>query len=248
MDAYAPSSSSSSSLVVSAEDRRRPIQWMLTCIAHTIFGSLSLCFALKEFFDPAFSQWVAPGPGNPLFGDGGNMLYFEAGPDGVQSRILGLQASYLEGTLLGVGSISTVTCWFASPHAQLCTALLAPLSASCYVVLAIYFPYVAAAEMVGPMLVLGFPPLLTALYRMHTFHPEREALLPSYYAYLVALSAATSCACLWVQHRIPLFPSEVELLIRVREHFLEENGMRWSAGQLYPNGFVPETRWFGLLF
>jgi hypothetical protein len=59
-------------------------------------------FAAKEFSDPAFSDWASPGPGQPLLGDAGRMLMFEAGDDGIQSKLLGGPAWLVGGYLLSL--------------------------------------------------------------------------------------------------------------------------------------------------
>ena len=222
----------------------RAVAWQLTTASFVLFGGISMLLALKAFGDPAFSAWLAPGPGTPLLGDAGNMLAFEAGSDGVHSKILGVQANLVEGCILGLASLSMIACWSSAPAAQLLTAVVAPIGGVYLLVSCVYFQLTGEPAMVPPMLVLGTPPVVASIGRIRSCHPESRALMPAYIMFLAGLAAAAIGTALWISYRVPRFHDEVSTLRRVRHYFLEVNGMRWSAGSRYPDGFVPEPRPF----
>ena len=228
---------------------RDEVMWRLTLAAYAISGSFCMLFALKALGDPFFSEWLAPGPGNPLLGDAGNFLVFEAGPTGVYSKILGVQANLVEGVILGIASLSLVTCWSAAPAAQLLTAVVAPIGGAYLLVSSLYFRLTHAPEMAPTMLLLGTALVAASIYRMHSCHPDSRALFPAYLAYLACLAVAAAGSSLWIYRRVPRFRNDVIMLARVRHHFLEVNGMRWSAGSRHPDGFVPEPQsWMQRIF
>ena len=217
--------------------------WIASCVCYCLFGSFGVLFTLKEFGDPEFSDWLSPGSGNLLLGDGGRLLLFEAGPHGVQSKILGVQANLAEGIILGFGSLALFSCWFTSQEAQLFTAVAAPVAGSYYLANIVYFPWMGSPEMVAPMFVLGLPLFLNSLFRMHAFYPD-ASLLPTYHAYLGVVLAVVLGTCVWIHTRAPRFQAEIDDFLRVRDHFLK-NGMAWSEGLAFPDGFQETRRfWF----
>lgn len=220
--------------------------WWMTCFGYWLFGSFGLFFSLKEWLDPAFSDWLAPGPGSPLLGDSGRMLVFEAGPAGVQSKLLGVQANLLEGVLLDVGALSLLSCWFESRRMQLLTAYAAPVSAAYFLLNIFYFQLTGAPEMVPAMLLLGAPPILLSLLRLKIFLRD-EAALATYAAYLAAISAAVLGGGLLLQQRAEAHRADIHLFVAVRDHFTS-NGFTWTAGLDYPDGFKPPraSGWLGL--
>ena len=215
--------------------------WLASCVCYFFFGSFGVFFT-KEFGDPAFSNWLAPGSGNLLLGDGGQLLLFEAGPNGVQSKVLGVQANVAEGIILGFGSLALISCWFRSQAAQLFTAVAAPIAGSYYLANVVYSSWIGSP--VAPMFVLGLPLFFNSLYRMHAFYPD-ASFLPSYHAYLLVVLAVVLGACAWIHTRAPRFQADIDVFMRVRDHFLK-NGMTWSKGLAYPDGFQLEPRrfWF----
>jgi hypothetical protein len=63
------------------------------------------------------------------------MLIFEAGPNGIPTHLLGVQANILEGNILGLGSIGMLTSRFRPNFCQFLTCALIPLEACQYSVL-----------------------------------------------------------------------------------------------------------------
>lgn len=100
--------------------------WHLSTALILLSGSFGILFSLKEWGDPLFSEMVSPGPGQMLLGDSGRMLAFEVGPDGVQSKLMGLPARLIEGFLLTVGSVGVLAALSTDPVAQLLTAAYLP--------------------------------------------------------------------------------------------------------------------------
>jgi len=209
--------------------------------------------------DPWFSDTMAPGPGSPLLGDSGRMLMFEAGPDGVQTKLLMVQANILEGILLGIGSVALFTCFFTSRRMQLVTTYCAPVSACYFLVNIVYFPLTGAPELAAPMLVLGVSPVLISLYRVHAFLPpswqkvgddpfgDGETLY-RYYSYIALLLALLLGGGKLIAHNAQFYADDIALFIRVRDHFTAHN-FTWSAGLPYPDGFQLEPKaksFFGL--
>jgi hypothetical protein len=78
--------------------------WWISTFLFFLLRAFGAFFSLKELGDPAFSDWVSTGPGQAMLGDARRMLMFEAGPNGIQTHLLGVQANILEGALLGLGS------------------------------------------------------------------------------------------------------------------------------------------------
>ncbi len=64
--------------------------------------------------------------------------------------------------------------------------------------------------------------------------------------YLAAIAAALAVVIGWVYSRAGAFEAEIALYMRVRAHFVEANGLKWSAGLKYPDGFRlnPKRFWF----
>ena len=57
--------------------------WWSSTFLILLLGSVGAFLMIKEFFDPAFSDWISPGSGQALLGDAGRMVPFEAGPNGI---------------------------------------------------------------------------------------------------------------------------------------------------------------------
>lgn len=209
-----------------------------SCLLYLVFGLFGFFFTFKEFADPWFSDTVSPGPGQLLLGDSGRMLMFEAGSDGVQSKVLGVPAWLLEGILLGTGSVALFSCWFTSQSMQWLTAYVAPIAGGYFLVNCVYLPLTGAPEMVVPMYVLGLPPFFISLWRVHCYLDAGADALRNYHAWLLALAAMCVGVCAWISSRADEYAAEIAILIRVREHFNNQNGMTWSAGLEYPDGFV----------
>eukprot|EP00511_Aplanochytrium_stocchinoi_P006182 CAMPEP_0204834080 /NCGR_PEP_ID=MMETSP1346-20131115/18635_1 /ASSEMBLY_ACC=CAM_ASM_000771 /TAXON_ID=215587 /ORGANISM="Aplanochytrium stocchinoi, Strain GSBS06" /LENGTH=177 /DNA_ID=CAMNT_0051967091 /DNA_START=83 /DNA_END=616 /DNA_ORIENTATION=- len=128
-----------------AQEIKYGIAWYTSCVLVTLFGALGFCFTLKEFGDPWFSDFVSPGPGQALLGDGGRMLVFETGDDGIQSKIFSpMSAWLLEGILLGLGSVGMFCSWSRNPTLQLLSAYTLPLEGVYYSANIVYFILVKA--------------------------------------------------------------------------------------------------------
>jgi hypothetical protein len=41
--------------------------------------------------------------------------------------------------------------------------------------------------------------------------------------------------------RAPQYQDDIDLFMKVRDHFLKENGMAWTAGLDFPDGFEPSS-------
>jgi hypothetical protein len=214
-----------------------------SCVLYWLCGGVGLLFALKNLADPHLSDLLSPGAGSPLLGDSGRMLQFEVGPDGVQSKLMGIQAWWVEGLILGVGSIALFSCWSTSTASNITTAYCAPVAACYHIFTGVaYFPITGATEMVAPMLALGAPPLAVSVWRVHRYCDP--ASHPEYHRFLAALAAVLAIACGWVRSRADAHADEIALFQRVRDHFMQ-NGMAWSDGLEYPDGFqLHPKRWF----
>jgi hypothetical protein len=114
--------------------------WWISTFLFFLLGAFGAFFSLKEFGDPVFSDWVSPGPGQAMLGDAGRMLMFEAGPNGIHTHLLGVQANILEGILSGLGSLGIFLSPFKSNLCQFLTCALIPLEACYYLVNIVYFP------------------------------------------------------------------------------------------------------------
>lgn len=205
----------------------------------SLFGTL---FTLKSFGDPVFSDWMRPGPGHPLLGDAGRMLMYEAGPNGVQSLLLGgtlLPAWLIEGTLLGLGTLGIYAAWCPHRLTSLFTAYTVPLEGAYYLLMVVYFPIVGAPELALPMFLLGSVLILISVIRVVWYTPDTDGWHKEYFTYLKNLMAAVLLGWLFVYAQAGRYQDKIALFIRVREHFIEVNRMSWTKGLEYPDGFVP---------
>ena len=82
------------------------------------------------------------------------------------------------------------------------------------------------------------------IWRMHRYCGSEDRLA-TYHKFLAALVALLALSCGVVASRADAYSEEIVLFKRVRDHFLMENGMTWSPGLEYPDGFQPyPKRWF----
>lgn len=222
-----------------------PTSWWISTGLIFLLGAFGAFFAVKEFFDPEFSDWLSPGPGQALLGDAGRMLMFEAGPNGIQTKLLGVQdvqANTIEGILLGLGSIGMLASPFRSNMCQFVTCVLLPLEACYYLVNIIYFALVRMPEAAAPMLGLGGGLLALSFWRLETslqkVAPSSTKLVLNLYMvyFLITVLVALNMVRL-----APVYAAELELFVQVRDFFLKENGMTWTKGLEFPNGFYIKT-------
>lgn len=212
--------------------------WWISTALFFLLGAFGAFFTLKEFGDPEFSDWLRPGPGHPLVGDAGRMLMFEAGPNGIQSLLLGVQANILEGFLLGLGSIGIFASPFRNNLCQFLTCALVPLEAWYYLVNIVYFPLTGAPEAAVIVLIFGGGLQVLCLWRLQSSlfetAPNTSKLVLN--LNLVYGTVATVVAMIMV-YRAPQFEAEMQMFIHVRDFFMKENNMTWSKGLELPNGF-----------
>jgi hypothetical protein len=214
--------------------------WFISTVLIFLFGAFGAFFTAKVFLDPEFSDWISPGPGQPLVGDAGRMLMFEKGPDGIQTKLLGVTANALEGILLGLGSIGMILSPFQSNLAQFLTCALLPLEACYYLVNIIYFPLTGASELAIPGFVMGGGLMAVCFWRLQNYlyptAPNSAALVLKLYMAYFALMFVVGINMFL---RAPQYEEDMQMFIRVRDHFLEKNGMTWTKGLAFPDGFEP---------
>ena len=205
-----------------------------------LLGSVGIFFMIKEFFDPAFSHWISPGAGQILLGDAGRMVPFEAGPNGIQTKLLGdvVPANIIKGAILGLGSLGVLTSPFSNNACQFVTCAVLPLEACYYLVSIVYFALVGIPEMAVPIMVLGGALLAVSFWRLErslsVSAPLSTKLLLNLYLIYFAVTVLVG---LNMVRLAPKYDADVEMLMRVRANFMKDNGMTWREGYDLPNGF-----------
>ena len=207
---------------------------LLLNVLQVFFSLFGCVFALKDFGDPALSAWAAPGPGR-LLGDGGRMLVFEVGDQGVLSKLLGAPAWLLEGLILGMGSIGMLSCWISTnAEAQLVAVLSGPIQAAWWLVGGAFYLPLFGMHDSGPILaILALPQIWISVARVRATQCASQRLLLHYLSYLLLVAVGLG---LWIQYRAPEFAADIELHRRVEAHFAS-NGNRWSQEFAFPDGF-----------
>lgn len=209
--------------------------WWLSTSLFFLFGSFGAFFAAKEIGDPAFSDWIHPGPGNPLVGDAGRMQEFE---NAVQSMLLGIPVNKVEGILLGLGTLGMLLSPFSSNLCQFLTCALVPLEAWYYLVNVVFLPMTGALEATIVVLILGAGLQALCFWRVESSLSKSapatsQFLLNMYLLYGVV---AMTVAGLMV-YRAPQFQVEMDFYTHVRDYFWNSNNMTWTKGMDLPDGF-----------
>ena len=214
--------------------------WWSSTVLILLLGSVGSFFMIKEFFDPAFPHWISPGAGQILLGDAGRMVPFEAGPNGIQTKLLGdvIPANIIKGAILGLGSLGVLTSPFSNNACQFVTCAVLPLEACYYLVSIVYFALVGLPEMAVPIMVLGGAFLAVSFWRLErslsiSAPLSTKLLLNLYLIYF----AVTVLVGLNMVRLAPKYDADVEMLMRVRANFMKDNGMTWREGYDLPNGF-----------
>lgn len=217
--------------------------WWWNCALITFLGSYGALYALKNFFDPAFSDGVWSGPGSAILGDAGRLLRYEAGKYGIKSRLFGIEAWALEGAVFTLGTIGVALSW--SPRYRLveASAYLAGLEGIYLLLLAVYL-YTTSAHRyaTGGAAAAGGALVAACVYRFWTFMPRTMQKENNYDAYLTALAVlAVLCAGRVLDNADDKTIKEFSLkeFAHVRDYFLTENGRTWSTGRVYPDGYNP---------
>ena len=164
---------------------------------------------------------------------------YEAGDDGLQSKLLGAPAWLVEGIVLSIGTLGVLLSPFSSTTAQLVCAFAVPIEGVYYLANVVYFPLVSMPEMVGPMVVMGGGLVAVSTWRVHAFLAPRMGpdFASLYHSYLVLLGAALLGVSLRLYTRAAENGAEIASFVGVREHFFR-NGMAWSAGLPLPDGMT----------
>jgi len=233
--------------------------WHISTALIMLLGSFGVLFSLKELGDPMFSDMLSPGPGQMFLGDAGRMLSFETGPDGVQSKLMGMPAWMVEGALLTMGSIGVLAAVSTYSFAQMMTAVYLPMEAYYMLWSAAYFPIVGNDTATMPAAVIGIALLALAYWRVLQMIPdgrepasfkagvkfaEWEALVWTFQKYLFVLAVATAYMIHTTHANAELEADSIERYKIVARHFLQVNGMTWSKGLAYPDGFQPPKEGF----
>jgi hypothetical protein len=201
-----------------------------------LLGSFGAFFSAKEFGDPAFSEWIRPGPGHPFVGDAGRMHELE---NAIQSLLLGIHTvNRVEGVLLGLGTVGVLLSPFSSNLCQFLTCALVPLEAWYYLVNIVYLPLTGAVEAAVGVLVLGVGLHALCFWRLQsslsaTAPASSRLLLNLYMGYGLVFVAAAAL----VVYRAPQFEAEMDFFAQVRHYFWTENNMTWTKGMELPDGF-----------
>lgn len=211
--------------------------WRTSTFIIYLYGTFGLFLTLKAFFDPDFSDWISPGPGQLLFGDAGRLVQFEMGPTGIQTKLL-FGGVYLRGIVLGLGLLGTLTSPFTNNICQFITCTCLPLQGCFYLLHVIYFALVGTPYMALPMLGLGGGLFLVSFSRLEhslaiTAPQSTQLLLNVYLVYFVV----TVLLGMHMLRLGPAYDAELEMLMRVRNFFWYDNGKTWSKGLELPNRF-----------
>jgi hypothetical protein len=211
--------------------------WRSSTFIIFVYGSFGVLLALKAFFDPGFSDWISPGPGQYLFGDAGRLIQFEMGPTGIQTKLL-FGGIYLRGVVLALGSLAMLTSPFSNNMCQFITCLFLPLQGCFYLLHVIYFALVGTPYMALPMLGLGGGLLMVSFSRLEhslsiTAPQSTKVLLNVYLVYFVG----TVLLGLHMLRLGPMYDAELEMFMRVRDFFWYDNGKTWSSHLELPNRF-----------
>lgn len=212
-----------------------PSSWWISTALFFLLGSIGAFFAAKEFGDPAFSEWVRPGPGNPFVGDAGRMQELE---NAIQSLLLGVRVNRLEGVLLGLGTVGMLMSPFSHNLCQFLTCALVPLEAWYYLLNIVYLPMTGAVEAAAVVLILGAGLHVLCFWRLQasltaTAPATSRLLLNMYILYGLVFCAAAAI----VVYRAPEFDKELIFFTEVRNFFWKENNMTWTKGMDLPDGF-----------
>ena len=181
---------------------------------------------------------MVKGP-HPILGDGGRALVFEAGWDGIQSRLMLLPARVIEGVLLLMGSIGMLTCWLTSAEAIYASSLLTSFEAIYFILMIVYFPLTKQPQFAVPCAVLGGLILAVGMWRVYAFLKPGALLLDFYWQWLKTLGAVSLCEAVVMSGRSFCLKDEIDFAHAVIKHF-EANGNRWTQGNLYPDDFKIE--------
>jgi hypothetical protein len=216
-------------------EKSSPLSWWLSTALFFLFGSLGALFAGKEFADPAFSQWVSPGPGKFLLGDSGRLQELD---NAIQSLLVGAAVNKFEGVMLALGTVGVLLSPFSSNLCQFLTCTLTPLQAWYFLVNIVYLPLTGATEGAVIGLIVGVVLQGLCLWRLSNGLMERAPTSSKLILnlYMVFGFFAMTVAGLMV-YRAPEFKDEIAFLAHVREYFLQVNGMAWTEGNDAPDGF-----------
>ena len=209
--------------------------WWLSTAVFFLLGSFGAFFSAKEFGDPAFSDWVRPGPGHPFVGDAGRIQELE---NAIQSLLLGISVNRLEGVLLGLGTLGMLLSPFSNNLCQFLTCALVPLEAWYYLLNIVYLPLTGAVEAAAGVLFLGVALQIHCFWRLQNSLSSKapatsQLLLNLYVVYGFIFCAAAAL----IVYRAPEFEGEIEYFAQVRDFFWNENNMTWTKGMEIPDGF-----------
>ena len=219
-----------------------PHSWLISTVLFFVLGGYGAFFTVKEFFDPEFSDWLSPGPGQPLLGDSGRMLMFEVGPLGIQTRLLGVQANILEGVLLGVGTIGVFMNPFKSNLAQFLTCALVPIEACYFLLKIVYFALTGTPELAMPVLVMGGGLMALSFWRLQSslqkLAPASAQLVLTMYLVYIFVTVLVGVNMVV---RSAMFVEDMAFFASVRDHFFNKNRMTWTKGEAFPDGWGREV-------
>jgi hypothetical protein len=214
--------------------------WWLSTFLIILLGSVGTFIMIKEFFDPAFSDWLSPGAGQAWLGDAGRMVPFESGPNGLQTKLLGdvVPANIVKGVILGLGSLGMLTSPFSNNACQFVTCAVLPLEACFYLISIVYFALVGLPEMAIPIMALGGAFLAVSFWRLESSlsisAPISTKLLLNLYLLYFLVTVVVGLNMVRLASK---YDADVEMLMRVRDYFMKDNGMTWREGYDLPNGF-----------
>lgn len=209
--------------------------WWLSTSLFFLFGSFGAFYAAKEFGDPAFSDWVRPGPGSPLVGDAGRLQEFE---NAIQSMLLGIPVHRFDGVILALGTVGMLLSPFKNNLCQFLTCAFVPLEAWYYLVNIVFLPMTGALEATFLVMILGIGLQALCFWRLQSSlarsAPNASGLLLNMYVLYLLVSFLVAGLMVY---RAPQFDVEMGFYFRVREYFWNRNGMTWTKGMELPDGF-----------
>lgn len=210
-------------------------KWTLSVVLTIILGLMGFIFQFKMLFDPGFSQFIKSGP-HSFFGDAGNALVYEAGNDGVQSKLLGVPAWLTEGMIFMAGSVGVYTCFLTSSEWILLSAMLTTLEAVYFYAIITYFVLVKMPSLGLMVFIVGSGLVGVATWRVETFLKPGDIFSDYYYNWLMALGGIIVLWSVIMIFNAPKYEKEIQELNEVLDYF-KENGYEWTDGERYPDGY-----------
>jgi len=215
--------------------------WFGTCALTTVYGAFGFLLLRKKLGDPAFSDWASPGPGQLLLGDAGRLAWFEFGPEGVSSKMLGCPAWLLEAGFLALGCAGVVLTWSTKPDHIEASAYLVSCEGIYYLTACVYYVLLGLPWAVAAYASMGAALCGLCLYRVGWYLPRGPEHYDKYEG-LKAWQCLLACFGIMLGGKLvaragpDALEADVAAFKDVRAHFFA-NGRAWTKGAAYPDGY-----------